>query len=111
MTYSPNNVILVFEINADVAELVDALVLGTSTYGVGVRVPSSAVAISGVNFAVNVDEFFSLTHTCGFMFYLSFRLNKLLVYPNHYFTKENLLICIPLFNFLEIIFYAHIHSP
>ena len=27
---------------ADVAELVDALVLGTSTNGVGVRVPSSA---------------------------------------------------------------------
>ena len=29
-------------INADVAELVDALVLGTSANGVGVRVPSSA---------------------------------------------------------------------
>ena len=28
--------------NADVAELVDALVLGTSANGVGVRVPSSA---------------------------------------------------------------------
>ena len=28
--------------NADVAELVDALVLGTSVNGVGVRVPSSA---------------------------------------------------------------------
>ena len=28
--------------NADVAELADALVLGTSTIGVGVQVPSSA---------------------------------------------------------------------
>ena len=36
---------LIFIVNkkyADVAELVDALVLGTSANGVGVRVPSSA---------------------------------------------------------------------
>ena len=31
-----------FKDNADVAELADALVLGTSTNGVGVQVPSSA---------------------------------------------------------------------
>lgn len=34
---------------ADVAELVDALVLGTSAYGVGVQVPSSAPTKKVVN--------------------------------------------------------------
>ena len=34
--------ISIVHVNADVAELVDALVLGTSVTDVGVRVPSSA---------------------------------------------------------------------
>ncbi len=44
-------------LNADVAELVDALDLGSSAYGVGVRVPSSAQGTVDLPFVVSVGGF------------------------------------------------------
>ena len=61
--------------NADVAELVDALVLGTSVNDVGVRVPSSAPS-NGVD-TMNLLFYFSLYFKCtlhkfGFNFQLCY---------------------------------------